>query len=119
MSEVEPAAVEGSIITNETSVDDSMRDGAVPPTMSALLLTAHNTPYKLVHDYPTPRIRSPTHVLVKVVMAGFCHSDDAIRSPANLSPLDVHRASLMPFVATHECAGYICKTGEDVGMFKA
>lgn len=110
MSETQPvgAASELAQKKNETT----------PSTMAALLLTAHYAPYKLVHDHPTPRIQSPNQILVKVAVAAFCHSDDMIRCPPKMNPSNMHIASLMPFVASHEGVGYVCEIGDAVRDFK-
>lgn len=112
------------------------RDIPLPHTMSALLLTAYKSPYKLTHsmflpvsskgyaaerspntivDVPKTELE-PNEVLIKTIAAGYCHGDLMIQ---NLE-LGVEAGDLpaggtgLPMVPFHEGAGVIVRVGKGI-----
>ncbi len=62
----------------------------------------------------TPRIETPTDVLVRITSIGVCGSDIHYYTRGNIGSQVVQ----YPFVVGHECAGIVAETGETVSTVK-
>ena len=88
--------------------------------MKAQVLTAFNTPYKLL-DVPLPPLTDPHDLLIKVEAASYCHTD-AVLAAGGYAP----NPPSFPHVGSHEFAGTIVavhessssdlRTGDRVGV---
>jgi alcohol dehydrogenase, propanol-preferring len=52
----------------------------LPEKMQAIQVVEYNAPYQ-INEVPVPRNLGPHHLLVKVAVASYCHTDTSRRLP--------------------------------------
>ncbi len=81
---------------------------SVPSAMRALQITQFNAPYEL-RTIPVPE-PGPHDLLVKVAVAGYCHTDSMVAAGVF--------ASQLPQTASHEGSGTVVAVGDAVSSFE-
>ncbi|KAI1372306.1 GroES-like protein [Hypoxylon crocopeplum] len=81
---------------------------SIPTKMKAIQVTAYNEPYKL-NTVPVPAI-GPHHLLVKVAVASFCHTDSMVAAGVF--------GTALPVIASHEGSGTVVAVGDQVQAFR-
>ncbi|KAI0911040.1 GroES-like protein [Ustulina deusta] len=81
---------------------------SVPSAMRALQITQFNAPYEL-RTIPVPE-PGPHDLLVKVAVAGYCHTDSMVAAGVF--------ASRLPQTASHEGSGTVVAVGDAVSSFE-
>lgn len=81
----------------------------VPSHMNGYLLEEFNKPYVYHTDIPIPKLE-PGTLLIRVKVAGFCHTEFMVKKGLYSSPL--------PLVPGHETVGVVAAIGEGVQEFQ-
>ncbi|KUI64322.1 hypothetical protein VM1G_11124 [Cytospora mali] len=88
--------------SNDTVTPETMKQVAVPDTQTILLLYGPKQPYKLVEDYPVPKIQSESEVLVKTRAIGL--------NPIDWKAPDYNFAiPELPYISGRELSGDVCQ----------
>jgi len=93
-----------------------MTKPSIPKVMRGLQIVEYKTPYKLSRDIPVPKIERDNEVLVKIIVAGYCHGDLMIQNSdigEGLPP-----GAGLPMIPSHEGAGIVVAVGSKVTGIK-
>ncbi|KAF8577532.1 GroES-like protein [Ramaria rubella] len=93
-----------------------MANPAIPKTMKGLQITEFKKPYKLSNGIPVPQINRDNEVLIKVAVAGYCHTEMMVQNGEFESKM--HGGNTLPLVPSHEGTGVIVAVGSRVSNVK-
>ncbi|KAF8492092.1 chaperonin 10-like protein [Hysterangium stoloniferum] len=93
-----------------------MTNPNIPKVMRGLQIVEHKAPYKLSQDIPVPRIEKDNEILVKIIVAGYCHSDVMIQN--NELGEALQPSTGLPMIPSHEGAGIVVAVGSKVTDIK-
>ncbi|KIJ23322.1 hypothetical protein M422DRAFT_39670 [Sphaerobolus stellatus SS14] len=88
-----------------------------PSIMKGLLLTEFNKPYRFSTDIPVPKLETEDDVLVKIAVAGYCHTEMMVQSGEWADKITATGRSL-PLIPSHEGVGTIVEVGANVKHLK-
>lgn len=84
--------------------------------MKGLQLTEFKKPYQYSKDIPVPKIVRDNEVLIKVSVAGYCHTEIMIQNGGFESMMPP--GSKLPLVPSHEGSGIVVAVGSRVSNVK-
>lgn len=90
---------------------------ALPATMKGLQIVEFKKPYRLSHNIPVPKIERDNEVLIKVVVAGYCHTEIMVQNGGFEKKMRAAGRSL-PLIPSHECSGIVAAIGSGVKNLK-
>ncbi|KAF8519016.1 chaperonin 10-like protein [Hysterangium stoloniferum] len=93
-----------------------MTNPNIPKVMRGLQIVEYKAPYKLSQDIPVPRIEKDNEVLVKIIVAGYCHSDLMVQNNEIGKGLPPNAG--LPMIPSHEGAGIVVAVGSKVTDIK-
>ncbi|KAF8519018.1 chaperonin 10-like protein [Hysterangium stoloniferum] len=93
-----------------------MTNPSIPKVMRGLQIVEYKAPYKLSQDIPVPRIEKDNEVLVKIIVAGYCHGDLMIQNSELGEGLPPNAG--LPMIPSHEGAGIVVAVGSKVADIK-
>jgi len=89
----------------------------LPSVMKGLQIVEFKKPYKISHDIPVPEITRDNEILIKVAVAGYCHTDVAVSNGAFAQRMSA-AGNALPMIPSHECTGIVAAVGSKVTKFK-
>lgn len=86
----------------------------IPQTMRGLQITEFKKPYKYSTDIPVPKVVKPNEVLIKIAVAGYCHTEAMVLN----GELGQQVRSKLPLIPSHEGTGIVVAIGSQVENVK-
>lgn len=83
--------------------------------MRGLLITEYKKPYQYSTDIPIPKIEKPNEVLIKIAVAGYCHTEMMV---VNGEFDHKMRGRTLPLIPSHEGTGVVVEIGSAVTNVK-
>lgn len=83
--------------------------------MKGLLITEYKKPYQYSTEIPIPKIEKPNEILIKIAVAGYCHTEMMV-----VNGEFHHRMNgrTLPLVPSHEGTGTVVDIGSAVTNVK-
>jgi len=88
-----------------------MANPGIPKTMKGLQITEFKKPYRLSNDIPVPKIERDNEVLIKIAVAGYCHTQMMVQNGEFASKMVGAR---LPMIPSHEATGVVVAIGSGV-----
>ncbi|KIJ35816.1 hypothetical protein M422DRAFT_61229 [Sphaerobolus stellatus SS14] len=85
--------------------------------MRGLQIVEFKKPYALSHDIPVPQITRDNEVLIKVAVAGYCHTEMMVQNGEFEKMMPPQNT--LPLIPSHECTGVVVAVGSKVTNIKA
>lgn len=73
-------------------------------------------PYKFSTDIPVPQIERPNEILIKIAVAGYCHTEMMVQNGEFASKMPARNK--LPLIPSHEGVGVVVAVGSDVKTVK-
>ncbi|GJJ14585.1 hypothetical protein Clacol_008851 [Clathrus columnatus] len=80
--------------------------------MKGLQITEWKKPYKFSTDIPVPKIETPTEILIKIAVAGYCHTEMMVQNGEFASRMKANNG--LPLIPSHEATGVVVEIGSGV-----
>lgn len=88
----------------------------IPATMKGLQITEWKKPYKFSTDIPVPKIERPHEILIKIAVAGYCHTEMMVQNGEFASKMPARNK--LPLIPSHEGTGVVAAIGSGVRTVK-
>jgi len=85
--------------------------------MKGFILSEFNKPYQFSTDIPKPELEKDTDVLIKVAVAGYCHSDSTVQQ-GDFEAKMKSAGRALPLIPSHEGVGIVSAVGSNVKHIK-
>ena len=93
-----------------------MATSEVPHTMKGLQILEFKKPYNYSNDIPVPKIEHGSEVLIKVAVAGYCHTEMMVQNGEYESKMP--SGNKLPLIPSHEGTGTVVAVGAQVTNVK-
>lgn len=93
-----------------------MAISGIPDTMKGLQIREFKKPYHYARDIPVPKIVQNNEVLIKIAVAGYCHTEMMVQNGEfenRMGPGDK-----LPLIPSHEGTGIVVGVGSQVSNVK-
>jgi len=94
-----------------------MTSSDLPKTMKGLQITEFKKPYRFSEDIPVPKLERDTDVLIKIAVAGYCHTEMMVQNGEFESKMKAV-GNKLPLIPSHEGTGVIVAVGSRVSNLK-
>ncbi|KAF8589806.1 GroES-like protein [Ramaria rubella] len=84
----------------------------IPKRMKGLQITEFKKPYKFSNDIPVPQIKHDNEVLIRVAVAGYCHTEMMVQNGEFESKMT--GGNKLPLIPSHEGTGVVVAVGSHV-----
>jgi D-arabinose 1-dehydrogenase-like Zn-dependent alcohol dehydrogenase len=88
----------------------------IPNRMKGLQIREFKKPYYYSEDIPVPNIVHDHDVLIKVAVAGYCHTEMMVQNGDFESKMGSHNK--LPLIPSHEGTGIVVAVGSQVSNVK-
>jgi D-arabinose 1-dehydrogenase-like Zn-dependent alcohol dehydrogenase len=92
-----------------------MAGANIPKTMKGLQITEFKKPYRLSKDIPVPKIERDNEILIKIAVAGYCHTEMMVQNGEFESKMV---GNGLPIIPSHEGVGVVVAVGSGVSKIK-
>lgn len=88
----------------------------IPTTMKGWQIVEWKQPYKFSTDIPVPQIERPNEILIKIAVAGYCHTEMMVQN-GEFAP-KMTAGNKLPLIPSHEGVGVVAAIGSSVKTVK-